>query len=54
VLTAPVVPRLGPADDPHAKETHGQHSDGSENNPEPSHDVLAPFLEGWRCPGGRI
>ena len=35
---------LGPADDPHAKENHGQHSDGSENNPEPSHDVLALFL----------
>ena len=43
---------LGPADDPHAEQDHGQHRDGSDNNPEPSHDVLAPLLEGWRCPGG--
>src|ERR1700730_12287191 len=35
---------LGPADDPHAKHNHGQHGDGSENEPEPSHDVLALFV----------
>jgi hypothetical protein len=40
---------LGPVDDPHAKKNDGQYCDGSENNPEPSHDVLVLFS---KCGGG--